>query len=39
MHTKFQESCGCNVFLEDSGKIYETLPDDMCEFFKPKEIE
>lgn len=39
MHTKFQESCGCNVFLKDSGKVYETLPDDVCEFFKPKETE
>lgn len=29
MHTKFQESCGCN----------ETLPHDVCELFKPKETE
>lgn len=41
MHSKFQESCGCNVFnvlLTDSGIVNETLPHDVCELFKPKVI-
>ena len=38
-HSKFQESCGCNVFLTDSGIVNETLPHDVCELFKPKETE
>lgn len=42
MYSKFQESCGCNVFnvlLTDSGIVNETLPHDVCELFKLKETE
>lgn len=38
-YVRFQESCGCNVFLADSGTVHETLPHDVCELFKPKETE
>lgn len=39
LYSKFNGSHGCSVFLMDSGKIHEVLPNDRCELFQPKEKE
>lgn len=39
VYSKFNRSYGCSVFLMDSGEIHETIPNDKCELFQPKEKE
>lgn len=36
---KFNESYGCRVFFETFGIVCETILNDKCELFQPKEKE